>query len=41
MEAIVKRLGARFMITTCLRAFPVQRGSQNGDTLDRWRVAKE
>ena len=33
-KAIVKRIGARFMITTCLRAFPVQRGAQNGDTFD-------
>jgi len=34
MEAIVKRIGARFMIITCLRAYPVQRGAQDGDTLD-------
>jgi len=34
MEAIVYRIGARFMITTCLRAYPVQRGAQNGDTFD-------
>jgi len=34
MEAIVMRIGAWFMITTCLRAFPVQGGAQNGDTFD-------
>jgi len=34
MEAIVKRIGARFMITTCLRTYPVQRSAQNGDTFD-------
>jgi len=34
MEAIVTRIGASFMITTCLRAYPVQRGAQNGDTFD-------
>jgi len=34
MEAIVKGIGARFMNTTCLRAFVVQRGAQNGDTFD-------
>jgi len=34
MEAIYKRIGARFMITTCLRAFSVLRGAQNGDMID-------
>jgi len=34
MEAIVKRIGAGFVITTCLSSFPVQRGAQNDDTLD-------
>jgi len=34
MEAIYKRIGARFMITTCLRAFSVLRGAQNGDMLN-------
>ena len=34
MEAIVKQIGARFMITTCLREFPVQRGAQNAATFD-------
>jgi len=34
MEAIVMRIGAWFMMTTCLRAFPVQGGAQNGDTFD-------
>ena len=34
MEAIVTRIGARFMITTCLGAFPVRGGAQNGDTFD-------
>jgi len=34
MEAIFTRIHASFMITTCLRANPVQRGGQNGDTFD-------
>jgi len=34
MEAIYKRIGARFMITTCLRAFSVLRGARNGDMLN-------
>jgi len=34
MEAIVTRIDASFMITTCLRAYLVQRGAQNGDTFD-------
>jgi len=34
MEAIVTRKGASFMITTCLRAYLVQGGAQNGDTFD-------
>jgi len=34
MEAIVTRKGASFTITTCLRAYLVQGGAQNGDTFD-------
>jgi len=34
MEAFVTRIYASFLITTCLRAYLVQRGAQNGNMFD-------